>query len=386
MPTRLLTAVLLALGLTIGAGVAPAVAVGMQITVVTPLGTSVSLNVESEDSIENVRQRIRDELATPPEQQVLFFGATRLEDGNTLADYGVGDGATIRLAYIPASGVGMQIFVRNPSNEAFITLDVYLSDSIENIKTKVENILGYQPSNQRVFYNSALMQDGFTLGDYNVQNESTLELVVVRTAGQPQIILQTTAGRVYAIDIDYSDSIENVKEKVQDRLGILPSQQLLYAAGRLLEDNRTLADYNIQRNSLIRLIVAVPLAWTDAVIAPFAVGVDYADSVTAARQLAPPTYVVSAGALPAGITLDPNGTLSGRPTTAGPYSFTITAIRDDGATIDQGFTGAVGAEVIVTAAGETASLAATGDNSILPLSIAAFVLLFGITLRARRRA
>lgn len=387
MSARILTAFLLALGLTIGASAAPAVAVGMQITVTTPVGTSVTLNVESDDPIENVRQKIRDELTTPPEQQLLFFGSTRLEDGQTLADYGVGDGATIRLAYVPATGVGMQVFVREPVNGSFLTLDVYLSDSVENIKTRIENTLGYLPSNQRVYYNGALLQDGFTLGDYNVQNESTLELIVTVSGGFQIIVQAVSTGRLYAIDAEPSDTVENVKTKVQDKLGLNPNQQRLYYAGRLLEDNRTLADYNVQRYNLLRLVQAVPLTWTDSSIAPLVQGTDYADSVTAARQLAPPTYAVSAGALPAGITLDPDGTLSGRPTATGPYSFTVTATRDDGLTIDQAFSGTVSAAAAVfAAAGETTALAATGDDIIQPLSIAALVLLLGIALRVRRRA
>lgn len=380
MPTRILTAVLLALGLTIGAGIAPAFAVGMQVTVTTPTGTSVILNVESDDSIENVRQKIRDELTTPPEQQLLFFGSTRLEDGQTLADYGVGDGATIRLAYVPASGLGMQVFVRNPSGSSFITLDVYLSDSTENIKTKIENTLGYLPSNQRVYYNGTLMLDGYTLGDYNVQNESTLELIVTAPGALQIVVRVLSTGRLYAIDIDYSDSIENVKTKVQDRTGFPPSQQQLYFAGRLLEDNRTLADYNIQNYNMVTLVAAVPLTWTDATIASFVLGADYADAVAAARQLALPTYAVSAGSLPAGIILDPDGTLSGRPTTVGPYSFTITASRDDGLTIDQAFSGRIGAAAV------TAALAATGDDSIPPLALAGLILLLGVALKVRRRA
>nr|XP_045083717.1 polyubiquitin-like [Aegilops tauschii subsp. strangulata] len=241
----------------------------MQIFVNILNGKTITLKVTGSDKISDVKAKIQAKEDIPACHQRLKFENELLVGRCTLEHYNMEEESTLTLDLVPQ---GMRIFVR-PLTGKIMTIEVEREDSIYSVKAKVFDETGIPPSqpgrDERAFspahgplwtepstFAGHELEDGRTLVDYNVQNESTLhvESCLRRRRGM-RIFVEHLTGLTVTFRVYGDYTIFGVKEKVSDELSVCTSQQRLIFKGNQLEDGRTLDDYNVQNDSTLTLVL-----------------------------------------------------------------------------------------------------------------------------------
>jgi len=135
-----------------------------------------------------------------------------------------------------------------------ITLDVRTSDTIRSAKAQIQALTGISPNQQLLLFEEQSLEDHRTLSDCNIQDESTLRMD--RLWAEIRILISTAVGPSFTVTLIPPDPIAMLKAQIQRETGVYPNQQLLtFVDSELQDDHRTLADENIQDDSIVFLFL-----------------------------------------------------------------------------------------------------------------------------------
>ena len=203
------------------------------------------------ETINTIKAKIARKTGIPQNQQQLSFNGRLLIDELNLYDYNIHVQNTLELVWLVKKGMGLIVKMKSLA----VTIETEAFDTIESVKVKLNEKVVISQHQQLVF-NGRIMEDGKTLSDYNVRHGDTLQLDWLRAAGMGIYIKALSQSKVIPLVVGVSDTIENVKKKIHDKVGLPRDQQQLSFNDNLLKDNR-LYHYNINHEDTLLLIPRV---------------------------------------------------------------------------------------------------------------------------------
>lgn len=149
---------------------------------------------------------------------------------------------------------------------AFAQIDIYLkliktvavkvkkSETIKNLKTMFWEKEGVPEISQELFFAGDQLKDDKTLLDCGIPRNSTLHLFIQNSFGMKIYVKIPSNQKTIVVEVKKQYTVQNIKSTIQALEGIQPDQYSLFHAGKLLDDNRTLASLNLQNESTLNLI------------------------------------------------------------------------------------------------------------------------------------
>ncbi|KAG7336990.1 ubiquitin [Nitzschia inconspicua] len=211
------------------------------LTVETPKGTSISLQLHPTDTIQRVKELVEEKENVPVSEQHLLFEGTTLKDSKTLVESDIHDGDTLILG-------GMQVHIQH-FNGHTITLDVTSTTTIDQIKEMIQDIEGTPIDQQFLSLGSKHLKDeGRTLSSYNIKHGSTLKLEKMK------IFIQSPTGK-FPLHVSPVTTMEELKHMIVEKTSIAPRNQVIHFRDSTIGDDNqaTLSDCGIQHRDTLQV-------------------------------------------------------------------------------------------------------------------------------------
>ncbi|XP_019850491.1 PREDICTED: polyubiquitin-like isoform X1 [Amphimedon queenslandica] len=228
----------------------------------TATGNTITLKVDPNDTIENIKSQIQAKKMIPIDQQKLITRYRKqLDNSLTLSDYNIEDKAILYLTHYLRSGT--DIYIRTFSGK-MVVFEVLPTDTVSYLKKMIRDKEGISSNDQTLFYAGQQLDDASTLANYDIPMESMLQLVT-RFCPNMTIFAKTLSGKTIKLNVNFSDTVSDIKRKIEEMEGIPCHEQKIIFGQRLLGEDyieealspgkiKTLLDHNVKDGSILHLI------------------------------------------------------------------------------------------------------------------------------------
>ncbi len=222
-----------------------------EVSVRAPSGRSYVFEVDPNDSVDQLKEKLRYREGIPLDIQQLYFNNEVLQSDRSLGECGVTPGAYLRLSVDDHRST--QIFISLPSRETF-PLWVSSDQTVLTLKDMIAAKRHIDPELQEIYFAGVLLQDERKLSHYTIENNHILHL------NPTSITFTVTQQGSESPPINYEEpanqTIQDIKQSLFRKLGLPITQQQLFLGGSELEDVRKLNECGLTNACNLDLIIS----------------------------------------------------------------------------------------------------------------------------------
>lgn len=242
-----------------------------QIFVSLPESDTLSLWVNCEHTVAQLKQQIAERKNYPVALQELFFARQKLDDERTLASYVIEENHMIHLNIVTPLVLELTVQFRSGKT---LQLQEQSNRTVSHLKHVIWQKEGIPSEHQVLFYKGKELDSEYRkLIDCRIQSGDTLDIDIIKPitdihsraesveSDKPKgllLFIKTLTGKTITLNVSVADTVGDLKRKINEKESIPISQQCLIAAGKPLADTDDIHRIGVQNHSVVHLVLRVP--------------------------------------------------------------------------------------------------------------------------------